>query len=197
MVKSIATRKMSGPAPLAQSKASSKERTARRHKVSVKGSLVRVVNRMMGLGAFAKVPCVQASDVLTLCLVTSAFLDLGFSFEAVTLVYLAAHSIRCPSLLRTLYDRAENKGLKLQCPSEVATWLRMELSSHPFKDQRGGLPFWIGLCQHHFGSRAALRYLTPECELKFFGASLHMLQLAKNQTTADVATKAIQALPGC
>ena len=120
---------------------------------------------------------------------------LAFPFEAVTVVNLAAHSIRCPALLRTLYNRANEQSLKLLHPSEVAAWLCKELYTEPFSKQRGGLPFWIGFNRFHFGTQVVLRYLTPKYELKLFEAASNMLQLAQTQTTAAEATTSLQGLP--
>ena len=193
MAKTVHVRKLSGPMKRRRTKKDSRDRVARRNVEQVTVRLTSVAGMLVSTTICTKFPCFRASDVLTLCLFCESLLKQKWSLDCVAVSFIVAHAVRDPKLLAKLCQMARKNTT---VPSEAVTWLRSTLQQRPFCSQHMGYPFWIGNASFHHGVATASKWLKGDCELKFFNASLQLVRYARNLSSAQETTAALQLLPG-
>lgn len=127
--------------------------------------------------------------------VCRAISALNWSFDCVELIYFAAHHIRCPKLLRTLYLEAKKATTKHH-PSLLEAWLRHVLGSGNFAAQDRGCPYWVGPVSFHTGASHVLKRLRSANELSLFSAVHALVGFAHNRMDATSAIERLKGLPG-
>ena len=87
----------------------SKQRTQRRHQSQTAQHMQTVLASLFGLGVFGKIPVMLASDVLLLCLFSAESIRYG-PIQIVILMFMVAHQIRDPVLVRALADEIKKRN---------------------------------------------------------------------------------------
>ena len=94
----MALRRLPGPKQRKRTKKDSRDRVARRNAEQVSARLTVVLQLLIGDGIFGKYPAFRVRDILTICLFCQAMSKISWNLDGIALLFIAAHSIRCPKL---------------------------------------------------------------------------------------------------
>ena len=172
----------------------SKNRRIRRTPTTVGKLLTAISKSLLFLDAVPKIPAMAASDVMALYFFTGTLLSAGWAWPAAATLFLPAHHIRDPRLLRSLSDHCKNH--KADRASTAVQILGTCLARPPLSSQTSGSPYFPGHTRFHTGAAQVKKWLRPQFELLCLTAVSYLVEWSHAGCATTLVQEALCKLPG-